>query len=1156
MQQTSQATPIQDLPIEQTPGLVPPPGLDSVSGPNSALVRVGEAAAQFHRADSPGPSASQFNDHMFSGLPDNFDFSLNSQLYDGSFTGDDPDILMSDMNPGSSWQFPATSNVHPVETSLARQTSPISSPQLLNDEYFGYQLEEAQLEHHVSPTNHVTCLSPTARLPAQNEIIRFPRYYTELLQELPFAKFEEYLSSQNIIFTNSESSTQKPLGASLSVSFALKCLEDGFSSGSQGMTRHPSQIQNYLQRLAKLLPGESTSIITEQQMTETRVIRILLYSMTNGFGGLQSVSIEDILKAMGHFGVQKMLLHLLQSAPPFVSRTLADNMFRGAIEAKDQRTVQLLLNNGLVDVNETVCFGSISLGDKTSKFTPVERAASLLAFGLVKILVEAGAQVNKTYEKNRFRHGALYNLLSAAAGLTSYSYPRKSIARPVPATPELISSLCFLIANGAKVTFGLLGDFLTSFITDDVICLISRSLPSPDHQTVFEPSSSAEGIQSCLLRKIVGALDDSTATTITQNIIDLCTKSGCSKCLETKQEVLQQATIQGAKRGHLKFVQLLFKHTPPTVRILSAAIRSGNEDLIRLVRHLDPNLELDPPAHCLCHESDRTHYNTSFADILLTSPLAEAIRAGNAVLVEQLEHAGGLGNLAEGNRLEALLLAAAEAGDVVYVESLLERAACSVYKYRPDWLPLRLALENDHPEVVKKLLLAGAQVKDQESGWRQELAFTAALRTRDLDLVRLLLSADISFPIASRIPRDVASWFDTSVLSDLIFVFPDLATEIPRHEFRERGEISTLQSICIQCMETDNVMFFKTFLESVSATAFPWNSCLASAISRHQVKMIELLLGYGASPFDDEVLKAATSDGKNMLPLILKEGQKERRVHQCIGAHILKYVMAERPGNSEVLDDLLESGMVNLTAAEEPNNYGPMLTPLGLAIVGLSGFCKTNLGAVRRLLRAGSDPNGIARIQHPFGHPRVGQTALMLALEIELEDLVRLLVEENKADTSKQTHLIIKQTPLQYAAKIGSLDMVRLLISLGAKVNEEPAIWSGGTTLQYAAMSGHCDMVAELLKKGAQLHALPSKVNGRWPLEGAAENGRLDMIELLWRANASLDGPGFQERHCLRAMDFAQSNGHLGCRDLIASLSDISVVRLESDDYGVPWLAY
>jgi ankyrin repeat protein len=296
-----------------------------------------------------------------------------------------------------------------------------------------------------------------------------------------------------------------------------------------------------------------------------------------------------------------------------------------------------------------------------------------------------------------------------------------------------------------------------------------------------------------------------------------------------------------------------------------------------------------------------------------------------------------------------------------------------------------------------------------------------------------------------------------------------------------------------------------------------------------------------------------------MLQLLFGEDRKQRASPKCIGAHILKFVMAEQPGNAEVLNSLLDRGLVNLIAPEACDfNFtltnGEMLTPLGLAIIGFKGHCETNLVAVDQLLQAGSDPNRTARLL--TAGARVSETGLMLAIETGREDVVQLLLR-NKADVNKKPFLTIKRTPLQYAAELGNLDMARLLLRYDADVNCEPAIRSGGTALQLAAISGNCNLAEELLKRGAQLHALPSKVNGRWPLEGAAEHGRLDMIEFLWNAKGiSLDGAGFQRRQCLRAMDFARSNGHLGCRDLVADLSRISVDTLGLEDYGVPWLAY
>jgi ankyrin repeat protein len=777
----------------------------------------------------------------------------------------------------------------------------------------------------------------------------------------------------------------------------------------------------------------------------------------------------------------------------------------------------------LVDVNDTVCFF------QNERYTPVERAASLEALGLIRILVGADADVNKTH-RNGFYGGALRTLLRAVA-----ERPNSSA---FTAAPGLVDTFEVLIEKGSKIDVRFLDYALRVFANNEIVSLSFRSIPPTDHPAFFKPNP--DDPRSSLVCRIANRVDDSTAATIFQNIIEFCEGSGCSKCFERWPESLEYAAIDGAKRGHFQLVQVLIGRLPSTTRILSAAVRSGNKNLIRLVLDFNPMPELDPPAHIIDPQS--RDYS------LPTTPLAEAVRMGNADLIKLLEEAGALNNLAEGGRLEALILAAAEAGNMLYMEWLLKRASSSSHQYRTTWNAVWLALENDHDEAAKFLLSAGAQ-SIRLPGPR---ALHAALGKRDPELVRSLLSADIEYLSGNDIPNKVASWFDTSIISDLAFVFPDKLLYTAGMPF---------YYICMQCMETNNVTFFENLLESTSyRDDLPWNSCLASAIRMGQVEMVDLLLQYGANPLDGEVLKAAIPDRTDMFLFLFGQDRKQRRVRKCIGAHILKFIMAERPGNAEVLDTLLENGLINLIVAERPRDDfnhvdEDMLTPLGLAMVGLPGFCGTNLGAVNRLLREGSDPDGIAKIK-VIG-PRVGQTAMMLALETGREGLVRLLVMEYKANVNKKTHLFIKRTPLQHAAELGNLDMVRLLLELGADVNGEPAIRSGGTALQFAAISGNCNVAAELLEQGAPLHALPSKVNGRWPLEGAAEHGRLDMIQFLWRAKEfSLDGTGFQERHCLRAMDFAQSNGHLGCRDLVAELSGFSVDRLDSEDYGVPWLAY
>jgi len=65
----------------------------------------------------------------------------------------------------------------------------------------------------------------------------------------------------------------------------------------------------------------------------------------------------------------------------------------------------------------------------------------------------------------------------------------------------------------------------------------------------------------------------------------------------------------------------------------------------------------------------------------------------------------------------------------------------------------------------------------------------------------------------------------------------------------------------------------------------------------------------------------------------------------------------------------------------------------------------------------------------------------MLAIETARQDTVQLLIE-HRADFNKKLYFTIKQTPLQYAAELGNLDIVCMLLSYSADVNGEPALRS------------------------------------------------------------------------------------------------------------------
>ena len=167
--------------------------------------------------------------------------------------------------------------------------------------------------------------------------------------------------------------------------------------------------------------------------------------------------------------------------------------------------------------------------------------------------------------------------------------------------------------------------------------------------------------------------------------------------------------------------------------------------------------------------------------------------------------------------------------------------------------------------------------------------------------------------------------------------------------------------------------------------------------------------------------------------------------------------------------------------------------------------------------------------------------------------MVQLLLSYG-AEVHRPAQRGLKRTPLQQACEIGSFKIVKLLLDKKANVNDPPAQRGGGTALQLAAISGSIKIARFLLAHGAFVHAPPAKAKGRSVFEGAAEYGRLEMLRELWVAVA---GQGFSREQIEKAISLAESKGHRGCAEYIASLSSSAdFTTLEVDPfitYDVGW---
>lgn len=937
-------------------------------------------------------------------------------------------------------------------------------------------------------------------------------------QELPSVQLERKLRCKGII-PDTES------GRTILGGFAFKVVAGILSSKDQTMAGQIPSTWHLMHQFGSQVPGESSALITGDQAFETNFVRALTFSVLNGFAGLDHVPMEDILRFLNRFAVSKLLLDTLQQLPQCVSRSLADNIFRAAIEATDTKVVNQLLEYQLVDVNETVCT------HYREKYTPIQRAAALRSPNLIKSLLDAGADVNKFYPsvfKQSEEGGALIKLLDEIR-YDIYADERS----PTSPGAESLEALDLLIAAGAQarpemMTIGL-GSRALKFYT-----LLFRNILPENHREFFEPGHF----------KYICSLDDRTATQMVRDLISLCQKAGCNKCLI---DFRGRIVFHAASAGKVELVQLLFIKADLSSelhRIFTAAIASQTPALIDFVLSYGP--DLDPPAIDIDPDGHPCY----------STPISEAVRYGNEDLIRELEAGGSLDHLTQGGRFEVVVSAAAEAGNTAYMRKLLAFAVTSKQAYREQERALTYAIRGVHQDIVQMLLEAGAIVGSPEDCYyRREFVF-GPFSQKDAQLARVLIASGAR-------EHDITLTFNPSYeqenITDILLEYPGFIREFPDLRIDTVG----LQNLVAKCMTSDRLDFLKEVLANshFREDSDPLSTCLETAVKLGHCDLVGYLLDMGANPFDARVLRAAIPDQPDMLRLLFNKERRRQVTPKCIGVRILEHVMGNGAGNAEALDELIRTNAINFVRLEKAyERRDNRFTPLGLAIQGSPGKFGTNIVAMKKFLEAGADPNGISKEDEYCTKGSPLMTALMVAVETGREDAVNMLLDYG-ADVDARPLIRTTRTALQFAAELGNADMVRLLLSRGADVNSSAPSHRGATALQFAAMSGNCNIVAYLLDHGAQLDALPSRIDGMWPLEGAAANGRMDMIRYLWElyARAVMTGTfhdGFSERHCLRAMNFARENGHIGCRDFISELSGIAVERLETDEYGAPWIAY
>jgi ankyrin repeat protein len=125
------------------------------------------------------------------------------------------------------------------------------------------------------------------------------------------------------------------------------------------------------------------------------------------------------------------------------------------------------------------------------------------------------------------------------------------------------------------------------------------------------------------------------------------------------------------------------------------------------------------------------------------------------------------------------------------------------------------------------------------------------------------------------------------------------------------------------------------------------------------------------------------------------------------------------------------------------------------------------------------------------------ETSLSRAVEWNLVDSVRLLLRAG-VDVNRGTK---PAHPLTQATKIGSKEVVHLLVSAGSDVNQRDG--TGLPPLAYAAKNGWTDTVQLLLDKGANPNN--TQLGPKSALSYAVETGSLELVEMLLERGADVN---------------------------------------------------
>lgn len=563
-------------------------------------------------------------------------------------------------------------------------------------------------------------------------------------------------------------------------------------------------------RKTESFPGSSLFgshiLIDKNNMSASTVLRMLLFSVANGFAGLDDIPAKSIIAHLRLQANATSLLHDILKLPGHIPRALADNLLKAAVDAKDVDVAKLLieLRPSSASINEIRTRGA---GKATEQMSLLESAAANRDTAMVSLLLSHGADPNKRFpltadprsDMDGPPHSTRKNPISMLVG-DDPSWMRGIAMRLQRRKEDGVAPAKLLLDAGCKfLSFSV--DHALKRSEVDLAILLAMHVPPKQHKTMM----SMQGMLVRLVRyagkeadalavverwhyicngagvESADAVDDNdndndTSSDMNRNISEsdpsavptVRKRVFCGQCPPRYGEsTITWMLIEASMRRFLNIIDFFTTGTNKNIyaphikwpMVLTAALRTKTAAVIDRVLAM----ELDV-AGCEKHTVDRHDhdYGSNPSAHRYSTPLSEAIETKQPEYITLFESLGALDALKTNeDHRRCALQAASTVGNTAYLRKIMEHCKDQL---RPQDMSeaMAMAILSGHEEAFYTLFHAGGDLchKTNSSPSTPDAMF-AAVYTRNLPISLLILAAGAGMGSGSRLTSSYYHSYDT-----------------------------------------------------------------------------------------------------------------------------------------------------------------------------------------------------------------------------------------------------------------------------------------------------------------------------------------------------------------------------------------------------------